>query len=391
MHTIALTKRQARRFMLLKHGLLDGYKFRGSQGVCDFVKQVGCVQYDPIDVCGKNAELVFQSRVEGFTKQMLYDLLYKDRKLLDYFDKNMAIFCSEDWKYFSRTRDFYRSNGKSKEQVDTAAGEIASIIREKGAVCSKDIHFKDSVDWYWSSTSLSRAALETLYFRGDLVVHHKKGAVKYYTLAEKHIPDNILNAPNPNETEYDHMKWLVLRRIGAVGMLWNRPSDAWLGIDGLKAGVRNDIFGTLHREGKIAELSVAGVKAPLYCLAEDEPLLEQAVNDAAFLHRRELIAPLDNLLWDRKLIKEIFDFEYKWEIYTPRPERKYGYYVLPILSGERFIGRAEIVNNKKSKELEVKNIWFENGVRDKADKETLKECLGRFTVFHGCETINHGA
>jgi uncharacterized protein YcaQ len=78
---IYFTNRQARRFMLLKHGLIDNYKFIGKEGVLAFVHQAGCIQYDPIDVCGKNAELVLQSRLKGFIKQMLYSLLYEDRSL----------------------------------------------------------------------------------------------------------------------------------------------------------------------------------------------------------------------------------------------------------------------------------------------------------------------
>ena len=102
MQSICLSNQQARRFMLLKHGLIDSYKFAGKQGILDFVRQAGCIQFDPIDVCGKNAELVLQSRVKGFTKQLLYSLLYEDRTLLDYFDKNLSIIQTADWPYFRR-------------------------------------------------------------------------------------------------------------------------------------------------------------------------------------------------------------------------------------------------------------------------------------------------
>jgi uncharacterized protein YcaQ len=84
---ITLTNRQARQFMLLKHGLLGEYRFIEKQGVLDFVRQAGCIQFDPVDSCGKNAELTLQSRVKGFTKNTLYELLYNDRKLVDYPDK----------------------------------------------------------------------------------------------------------------------------------------------------------------------------------------------------------------------------------------------------------------------------------------------------------------
>lgn len=232
--SVVLTNKQARRFMLLKQGLMGGYKFAGKQGVLDFIHQAGCIQFDPIDVCGKNAELVLQSRVKGFTKQLLYSLLYEDRKLLDYFDKNLCIIETTDWPYFRRYREAYKTGGRSHNEVNAVCEEIKNIIREKGAVSSADIGFNDKVNWYWSNTKLSRAALETMYFRGDLVVHHKKGTIKYYDLAENCIPVELLNAPEPFPNELEYLKWRVLRRIGAVGLLWNKPSDAWfeyLGIE----------------------------------------------------------------------------------------------------------------------------------------------------------------
>ena len=100
METVKLTREQARRFLLRRHGLLGGYQFEGKRGILEFVKQVGCIQFDPVNVCGRSPELVLLSRVKGFTKQMLHELLYQDRQLIDYFDKNLSIFATEDWPYF---------------------------------------------------------------------------------------------------------------------------------------------------------------------------------------------------------------------------------------------------------------------------------------------------
>ena len=101
---IHFTNQQARQFLLLKHGLLDEYRFSGKEGVLSFVRQAGCIQFDPVDAGGKNAELTLQSRVKGFTKQMLYELLYQDRELVDYPDKNLSIILTGDWPYFARYR-----------------------------------------------------------------------------------------------------------------------------------------------------------------------------------------------------------------------------------------------------------------------------------------------
>lgn len=388
MKSVNLTQKQARQFILLKQGLMGKYKFIEEKGVCEYIKQAGCIQFDPIDVCGKNAELVLQSRVEGFSKYMLHKLLYEDRVLIDYLDKNMSIFSIDDWKYFSRMRASYLGNGRSTDEVNAVTDEIKLIIKEKGFASSKDINLNEKVDWAWNPTTLSRAALETMYFRGELIIHHKKGTIKQYSLASEHIDNEILNASDPNLTKEEYLEWQVLRRIGAVGMLWNKPSDALLGIDSLKAANRKIIFQRLFQEDKIIEILFENTPDSFYCLSEDRPLIDRVLSDNEFKCRTEFIAPLDNMLWDRKLIKVIFDFDYKWEIYTPISQRKYGHYVLPVLSGDRFIGRIEIVSDKKLKQLIVKNFWFEDDIviHDKF-AENINDCITRFSKFNNCEEI----
>ncbi len=388
MRDIYLTNKQARRFILLKHGLIDEYKFTGRNGVIDFVRQAGCIQYDPIDVCGKNAELVLQSRVKGFTKQMLYSLLYDDRALLDHFDKNLAIIQSADWKYLWRHREVYKNGGRSHDEVNKVCEEIKNIIRKQGPVSSANIGFDNKVNWYWSNTKLSRAALETMYFRGELAVHHKKGTIKYYDLTENCIDAKILNAHRPHANELDYQKWCVLRRIGAVGLLWNKASDAWLNIINLKAAERNEIFKRLLAGEEVLGVNVENLKDRLYCLSSDCDLLEEVLQDSKLKERCELIAPLDNMLWDRRLIKILFDFDYKWEIYTPKLQRKFGYYVLPLLYGDSFIGRVEAVCDRKNKTMIVKNIWYEENVKQtKKLKKALSDCIQRFAEFNECEYI----
>lgn len=388
MEPIKLTNRQAREFILLKQGLLGEYKFIDEKGVCEYIKQAGCIQFDPIDVCGKNAELVLQSRVKGFSKDMLYKLLYKDRVLIDYFDKNMSIFSIDDWKYFTRLRASYLEYGRSMNEVNDVLEEIKSLIKEKGFASSKDINLNEKVDWAWNPTTLSRAALETMYFRGELIIHHKKGTIKQYSLAKDYIDNKILSASDPNINEEEYLEWRVLRRIGAVGMLWKKPSDALLGIGGLKADNRKSVFQRLIQKEKIVEILIENIPDSFYCLLGDRSLIDRVIKNNEFKHRTEFIAPLDNMLWDRKLIKVIFDFDYKWEIYTPVAQRKYGHYVLPALSGDRFIGRIEIVKDKKLKEIIVKNFWFEEDIVNRDTLyESIYDCLTRFSKFNECETI----
>jgi uncharacterized protein YcaQ len=385
-NVITLTNQQARRFLLKKHGLLGDYRFFGKSGVLDYVRQTGSVQYDPIDVCGKNSELVFQSRIPGFQKEWLAEVLYCDRDLIDHMDKCMCLVPTVDWPYFSHVRDRYRQSGYSSRQIDAIAASVVALIEQQGAVCSKDLPMEDKVHWYWSDTRLARAALETLYLRGVLAIHHKKGTVKYYSMLAKTMPADIAHAPDPLADAFDKAVWLCRRRIGAVGMMWNAGSDAWLEIPEFHAKTRDSVFAHLVDRGDLIPLQVEGIARPLYCLAADKDLLNEVAADAAPLSpRTELIAPLDCLMWDRKLIRALFDFDYTWEIYTPPSKRKFGYYVLPLLQGDRFIGRIEAVRNAKAETLDISSVWLERDVRPtKKLTAQLQVCFRRFAKFNRC-------
>ena len=394
---LTLTNKQARQFILLKHGLLGAHKFIGKQGALEFVRQAGCIQFDPVDSCGKNAELTLQSRVKNFTKQTLSELRYTDRSLVDFPDKNLSIFPTEDWPYFQRYRQAAKDGGRNFPELEELEKQAIEYIRINGAVSSDDLPMQGSIHWHssihWSgvwngNTNAARAVLEQLYSTGVLIIHHKNGSRKYYDLAEKYLPAQLLDSPDPLPDDFEHKKWRVLRRIGAVGLLWNRPSDAWLNIWDMKSPERIQIFKELLSEGKILAVQVEGISAELYYRAEDHPLLETVLENRDYKPRCEFLAPLDCFLWDRKLIKALFGFEYSWEIYTPAPKRKYGFYVLPILYGDRFAGRIEAVCQSKTNVLLVKNIWYEDGIRQ--TKKLLSEIdktLKRFARFNQCGSI----
>ncbi|MCE5342820.1 MAG: winged helix DNA-binding domain-containing protein [Eubacteriales bacterium] len=396
---ITLSNRQARQFVLLKQGLRGEHRYAGARGVLSFVRQAGCIQYDPVDICGKNAELTLQSRVTDFTKQTLYDLLYRDHSLVDYPDKNLSILPTEDWPYFACSRMTARENGLRFPELAALESQALQYIEENGAVSSAELPLPGSVRWHsvvhWSGnwegeTNAARAVLEQLYTTGDLVIYRRDGTRKVYDLSARHIPAEVLSAPDPLPDEHEHRKWRLLRRIGAAGLLWNRPSDAWLNIGGLSAQERATVFSELLADGKILELRVEDLKDALFFRSGDLPLIETVLRQGdALTPRCELLAPLDPMLWDRRLIRSLFGFTYTWELYTPPAKRKYGCYVLPVLYGDRFIGRAEAVADVRADTLTVKNLWYEDGVEHTgALCAALDDCLRRFAAFNGCAQIH---
>lgn len=378
------SRKQAARYLLWRQGLIGAHRFAGKSGALRFVRQAGCIQFDPVDVCGKNAELTLQSRVKGFKKEYLYDLLYKDRLLLDHYDKNLSIVPVEDWAALSRERQKNAAWSRSRAQVEPVMAQVREEIVKRGALSSADLPMDEVVSWYWSDTRLARAALDTMYYGGELAVHHRKNAIKFYDLAENLLPGEIFSAPDPFATEEDCLAWRVKRRIGAVGMLWNAPSDAWLNL-GMKAEGRNAVFKRLIGEGALAEITVAGITKPFYCLTEALEDVDYVLTNPRMKARCEALAPLDCFLWDRKLIAAIFDFDYKWEIYTPVVQRKYGHYVLPVLEGDRFVGRVEAICDRKKGVMTVPRFWYEANVKkDEKLKSALGDCFARLAAFNDC-------
>ena len=361
------------------------------------MRQAGCIQFDPVNICGRNAELTLQSRVKGFMRETLDALLYEDRALIDYPDKNLAILPVEDWPYMERYRARARACGAQFEGLAALEAQTLDYIAAHGPVASDELPIEGSIAWHsaihWSGnwhgeSNAARSVLEQLYSTGALVIHHKRGTRKVYDLASRHIAPELLGAPDLLPEEAEHLAWRVKRRIGAVGMLWNRASDAWLGILGMRAPERTAAFETLLARGEILPVRVEGVRDALYIRAEDEPTLTLARSDARCTPRCEVIAPLDPLMWDRKLIRALFGFDYTWEIYTPAEKRKYGYYVLPLLWGEGFAGRVEAVADAQAGVLRVRHIWVEDGVRrTRALDAALAGCMKRLARMNGCGEI----
>jgi len=388
---------EARHFILGKQGLLGTYRFVGKGGALQYIQQAGCIQYDPVDVCGKNAELTLQSRVKGFTRSMLAELLYVDRLLVDYSDKELSIWSREDWPYFSGYRAMSKVHGAGFEGISELEARAIAFIREHGPVSSDTLPIEGKIYWHssmhWSGhwqnqSNAARSVLEQLYTDGVLLIHYKSGSRKYYDLAERYFSPELLNAENPCPDDMALLRWRIKRRVGAVGMLWNRRSDAWLGIN-MSTEQRNAAINALEADGIIVKAEVESIRSPLFFLAEDIPLMEEVRQGALDTKPRlEFLAPLDPMLWDRKLVEALWDYHYKWEIYTPVNQRKYGYYVLPILYGDKFVGRIEAAADRKAATLVVRNIWYEDGVRPtKKLARAIEGACRRLAKFNDCVQI----
>lgn len=405
--TVTIDRRGARRFLLAYQGLAGGLPPSGpdlrptadaadpAAAVMHYLRRVGSIQFDPLNIAGRNPELVLQARVPGFTPDVLYSLLYHQRRLIDGWDKMMCIYPVEDWPRFRPLRQAalhkYRTSRRGRPAVE-AAHKVRTELEARGPLCSADIDLDHTVDWSWAPTKLSRAALEAMFHTGEVIVHRKEGNRKFYDLARRHLPPEYFgHAPFASEQEYTD--WRILRRISSVGLLWGRAGDAWL--DTGKSVVRSAALQRLQARGNIHSVQVDGIQSPFFIPAAALPLLEQVTRklrtkdgDSQAPAHATIIAPLDNLMWDRNLVEQLFDFRYRWEVYKPAAQREFGYYVLPILYGDRFIARFEPGRNKTTGSLLIKNWWWEPDFQpDTAATEALLDCFHRFCSFLSAESV----
>jgi uncharacterized protein YcaQ len=380
-----VTQQQARRFMLAHQGLWPPQQLEGKGGILSHIRRVGSIQYDPLNIVGRNPEIVLQARVADFQPHMLQELLYDDRELLDGWDKMMSIYSVEDWPYFRRRRDAARDHPRRRaEAIIAVLPQVRQAIDEMGPLSSADLKLDDKIDWSWGPTRLARAVLESMYHWGELIIHHKVHTRKVYDFASRHLAPNLLSATDPNFEEVDYHDWYVQRRIGAVGLLWGKAGDAWLGMPGIKSKERGAALARLVRQGQVAEVQVEAISHPFYLRSQDSESLMEAAGSDSRPAQAAILAPLDNLLWDRRLVEELFGFSYRWEVYKPVAEREYGYYVLPILYGDRFVARFEPGRDKSSGAVVIKNWWWEpDVVPTEQMRSALHHCFQRFLSFLG--------
>lgn len=385
MITMEITRSQARRFVLTHQCLLPPRAISGKQDILDFFQRVGCIQYDPLNIVGSNPELVLQSRVRSFKPEILGEMLYTDRTLVDNWDKMMAIYPVKDRPHFHyrQIEAAKRDRRRNADHTLAVIPEIRKEIEERGPLSSIDFDHDRKVAWSWGPTRLAKVALDDMYYQGELVIHHKLNTRKFYDLANRHIPAEILNASDPHRTHEEYQDWHVHRRLRSLGLAWSR-AGIWPWIHRTSTKERIATLERLVDHGKVAEVKIEELRYPFYVSSRDLPVLEEAGKMDEIPQKAAIIAPLDNLMWDRELIKALFGFNYRWEVYKPVKEREYGYYVLPVLWGDRFIARFEPGRDKKNGALVIKNWWWEKDADVTQNvRDALKDCFNDFLDYLG--------
>ena len=374
-----LTNRQARDLLIRYHNLDGADHLRGLDGVRAIMARLGTIQFDPLNVVGRNADLVLQARVRGYRPEMLQRLLYKERFLVDGYDKEMCIYTARDFGSYAPQRALhaadarrwleYRGQAEGFEMID----DILAIIRENGPCALTDIPLGASRDFGWGPRRPSGAAMEYLFRAGRLCVADKKGTQRRFDLTERVLPPECLQTPDLDDDAF--ADWYTLRRLACVGLLWSRRGGAWQGCVVSQDRARRAALERLAESGQLERCQVEDRRETFYTL----PRALEGLNDVPSRPRVRFIAPLDNLLWDRDMLEALFGFRYRWEVYTPVSKRQYGYYVLPVLYGSRFVARFDPENTARTGRLKVSRWWWEPEVRvTKGMLEAIERELAQF-------------
>lgn len=353
-----LTPARARR-LLVAHLGLNRPLGRGARGTRAVLERLRCIQLDPLDVIGTNADLVVMARTEGVERGDVWRHLFP-KHAFEHFAKERCILPASAFPYYRehghRVQTPWWRHGEREERVP--APLIAAVleeVRERGPVSARELTDHGSVvpmDWSgWTGTAKATSmALEILWTRCDVVVAGRtESGAKLYT-----VPAWSHDLP---AEPFD--RWAVRERVRAAGLLARAGGSTW---SMLSEARRSGVVEEMLAEGELIEVAIEGSSRPY--LAVPAFLKARGTSD----DRIRILGPLDPLLWDRKLVQHVFDFDYVWEVYKPAHQRKWGWYVCPLLHRDRLIGRID---------AQTRKVWLEKdcGVDRKTVNAALKIAL----------------
>ena len=379
----------ARRFLVARHFLAPARSVAGGlDGVLEVFRRFGSIQFDPIAVAGRNHDLVLHARVAGYEPAWC-DVLYERREIFETTNKALSLVPASEFPWFrvGFGRKGPRFHARILAENAAVAERVLGRIRAEGARSAADFEPEHGApqDWFGMPENVVRAVLEAYTVAGVIGLARREGSRRYYDLLERLLPARLLAHEVPVREQLRHK---LLSRYRAHGLLgaggaggtFDRIAnpDSAPGRPG-----RNELRRELIEMGALVPVDVEGVRGQRFVLAEELALLQappEPTPSVAF------IPPFDSLLWDNSLIARLFAFDYVWEGFFPPTKRRWGWYVLPICFGDRFVGRIEPRIDRDQDGVDVSGLWWEDGFAPRrADGfvDAMRDALRAYLRFAG--------
>tara|TARA_B110000211_G_scaffold228174_1_gene283981 strand:+ start:849 stop:2003 length:1155 start_codon:yes stop_codon:yes gene_type:complete len=374
--TETVSLNDARRLVLARQGLASRGTFGSGLGATQkAIEHLGYVQIDTLSVVARAHIHTLWNRVSAF-KATDIDLLQEQGAVFEHWAHALAILPMRDYRYSLPMMQRIATGDTHWYPKD--ANQVTKVlkrIREEGPLSAKDFKDKKTSDAMWAR-SPSKIALEQLFMEGELMVPHRRNFHKVYDLRERVLPSDIDVSTPTIEELCGHLIGSYLRAQGLAQITE---------LVYLRKGLKKQMSQTVAdfvEEGMLLELEVNG--QIYYATPQTLNVIDQGLPSS----KLRILSPFDNAVIQRKRLASLFDFDYQIECYVPKAKRKYGYFCLPILRGNRFVARLDAKADRKTGVFHVMNLYLERGVRNsEAFLSALRAELKRFAKFDSCNSV----
>jgi uncharacterized protein len=391
----------ARRFVLGVQGLWPGRRWKGVEGLQAALEEIGSVQVDPLDVVGHSQDLVLSSRVIGYRPRQLERALYQTRTLFEW-GGNLQIRPVDELPYLLpriRVADYLGRRARWERSHRAVVRRVLREVEERGPLGSRDLRDSAGVSSYRARKEAG-LALYYLWWRGELMIHSRRRGERQYDLTRRLVPRRLLR-PAPAPIAERHLFRRAMRAFGLPNASELLAVQRGSGSRPISARRLRAWIDARERQGRLVRVEVEGWHAPHWVDAEAAPTLERlragevpkawrplsttTEEEATFL------APLETVS-ARGRAKHLFDFDYLWEVYKPASKRRWGYYTLPILHGERLRARADLRYDRPSGCVRVLGFWLEDATSatDRRFAHAVGRGLERLRRMTGAATVDLG-
>jgi len=377
MKTLSLNA--VRGLMIAAQGLHDHPQPRATKkAVRSIIRQMHVLQIDTINVIARSPYLVLWSRLGDYNPRWLEDLL-AEGALFEYWSHAACFLPIEEYPLYGH---LYSSwvGGRAHKWLDehsTVAETVLNYVRTNGETRSSDFERTDGQKGSWWNWKDEKVALEYLFYAGKLMIRKRHNFQRIYDLRERVLAGLEEPADIPMADAHDQFVLNTIQALGVVKAEWI-PDYFRL----YKADV-NAALKRLEKQDRLMTVEVEGWRSPGYIHPDNVKRMEAAAKGRIPRSKTTFLSPFDPLVWDRKRALDLFNFDYKIEVYTPAPKRKYGYFTLPILYNNALIGRIDPKAHRKEGIFEVKALHLEPGVVvDDALVAEVKSALRACAAWH---------